>query len=126
MAWCFEDEATAATDEILDRLRTEHAMAPLIWPLEVANVLATAQRRRRLTEAQSRRFSTLLAQLPIELDDYPDDIDTLLGAARRHELSSYDATYLLLAERHGIPIATLDDRLGAAARAAGVGLLIAG
>lgn len=56
-------------DAVLDRLGTGGAVVPAVWPLEVANVLLIAERRRRLSEAQSSRFAGLLAQLPIDVDD---------------------------------------------------------
>ncbi len=125
MAWCFEDEATEATDAVLDRLRSERALVPEIWPLEVANVLLVAQRRGRVSEAQIGRFVRLLAQLPVDVDETGPDIASLVALGRTHALSSYDASYLLLAERAGLPLATLDERLTRAATRAGVPLLIA-
>jgi predicted nucleic acid-binding protein len=124
MAWCFEDEATEATDAVLDRLRDEEAAVPAIWPLEVANVLLVAERRGRLSEAQASRFLELLTQLPIEVDDAPGDLAGIVAAGRRHDLSSYDASYLVLAERLGASLATLDQRLAKAAERAGVKLLV--
>ncbi|BEP15800.1 type II toxin-antitoxin system VapC family toxin [Acidothermaceae bacterium B102] len=124
MAWCFEDEASKATDAVLDRLRDDQAVVPTIWPLEIANVLLVAERRGRISEAQASRFLTLLSQLPIDLDDSATDLSIVIAAGRRHTLSSYDASYLLLAERLGSPLATLDQPLAQAARKAGVRLLI--
>lgn len=124
MAWCFEDEATEATDAVLERLREDQAVVPAIWPLEVANVVLVAERRGRLTEAQASRFRELLTQLPINLDTAPTDMPGLVATGRRHTLSSYDAAYLLLAERLGATLATLDKPLAKAARKAGVQLLI--
>jgi predicted nucleic acid-binding protein len=124
IAWCFEDEATAATDAVLDRLREDEAVVPAVWPLEVANILLVAERRGRLSEAQASRFLELLAQLPIDVDDTPTDMSGIVAAGRRHTLSSYDASYLVLAERLGAGLATLDKHLAKAARKAGVQLLI--
>ena len=124
MAWCFEDEASEATEAALDRLGDDHAVVPAIWPLEVANVLLVAERRGRLSEAQASRFLELLAQLPIDIDDSPADVAGIVATGRRHTLSSYDASYLLLAERLGASLATLDQALTKAARKAGVQLLI--
>jgi predicted nucleic acid-binding protein len=126
MAWCFEDEATEAADLVLDRLREDEAVVPAIWPLEVANVLLVAERRGRLTEAQVSRFLGLLTQLPIEVDDAPRELAGIVAAGQRHELSSYDASYLVLAERLGASLATLDRRLAKAAKRAGVELLVRG
>jgi predicted nucleic acid-binding protein len=126
MAWCFEDEATPATDSVLDLLGNDHVVVPAIWPLEVANVLLVAERRGRLTEAQASRFLELLAQLPINVDTSPTDMAGIVATGRRHTLSSYDAAYLHLAERLGATLATLDKPLAKAARKAGVQLLIKG
>lgn len=124
MAWCFEDEATDATEALLDRLHDEHAAVPAIWPLEVANVLLVAERRRRVSEAVVTRFVELLGQLPIQVDDAPTNMVEVIAAGRRHALSSYDGSYLVLAERLGVPLATLDQRLADAARNAGVELVV--
>ena len=78
-------------------------VVPAIWPLEVANVLLVAERRSRLSEAQASRFLELLAQLPINVDTSPTDMAGIVAIGRRHTLSSYDASYLLLAERLGPP-----------------------
>lgn len=119
MAWCFEDEATEATDAVLARLTSEEAVVPGLWRLEVTNVLLIAERRRRITEAQSSRFVSLLEGLPIRVAP-PEPTGDLLAVGRRHGLSAYDAAYLALAERTGSALATLDRRLAEACRTAGV------
>lgn len=124
MAWCFEDEATKATEAVLDALADDEAVVPAIWPLEVANVLLVAERRGRLTEAQANRFLELLGHLPIQVDGSAADAGAILAVGRRHTLSSYDASYLVLAERRGAALATLDRPLAKAARKAGVPLLV--
>ena len=124
MAWCFEDEATDATDAVLDRLRDDEAVVPALWRLEVTNVLLIAERRDRITEAQSTRFLNLLLQLRIRVDATETDAHAVLALGRAHRLSAYDAAYLLLAERQAAPLATLDRRLSAAAMAAGVELVL--
>ncbi|HEX8303600.1 MAG TPA: type II toxin-antitoxin system VapC family toxin [Jatrophihabitans sp.] len=126
MAWCFADEATSGTEAVLDQFTGDEAVVPAVWPLEVANVLLVAERRLRLTEAQASRFLDLLQQLPISVDGAPTDLAAVVAAGRRHELSSYDASYLVLAERTGAPLATLDRRLADAATRAGVRLLVPG
>lgn len=119
-----EDEATKVTDAVLERLRDEPAVVPDVWPLEVSNVLLVAERRGRLNEAQATRFLQLLSQLPIDVDPTPTDAAGLVAAGRRHTLSSHDASYLLLAEQRGAPLATLDRSLAKAARKAGTQLLL--
>lgn len=124
MAWCFEDETSVVTEQVLDTLAGEGALVPSVWPLEVANVLLGAERSGRLSAAQGVRFVELLGQLPIAVDPAPPGVAALLEAGRRHHLTSYDAAYVLLAEREGFPIATLDAALARAAAAAGIRLLI--
>jgi predicted nucleic acid-binding protein len=124
MAWCFEDEATQATDAVLNRFRDDQAVVPAVWPLEVANVLLVAERRGRLSEAQASRFLELLAQLPIDVENSATAVAGIVATGRRHTLSSYDASYLLLAERLGATLATLDKSLAKAASKAGVQLLV--
>ena len=94
------------------------AFVTSIWPLEVVNVLLVAERKKRLSKADSIRFITLLSQLPIIIEhERPEGImSDLLALARATNLSSYDASYLDLSMRKGLPIATLDTRLIDAAR----------
>jgi predicted nucleic acid-binding protein len=122
MVWGFEDEADDYAAAILDRMPDLQAFAPTVWPLEVANALLVGERRRRTTPADAARFLAILAPFPITVDD-----ETATHAwhetthlARAHGLSAYDAAYLELAIRRGLPLATLDDRLKAAAVAVGV------
>lgn len=124
MAWCFEDEASEAADAVLDRLAREGGRAPLLWRYEVSNVLLIAERRGRVSEFQVTNVLTQLLELPISLEETPASMETLLATGREHRLSSYDAAYLSLAVRQGIPLATLDKGLRKAALTAGVPLLI--
>jgi predicted nucleic acid-binding protein len=123
LAWCFADESTAATEALRDRLREERALAPALWVLETTNALTSAVRRGRITPAQASRLSTLLAALPIDVDATAPDRSVLFELAQRHALSVYDASYLHLAVRSGLPLASLDERLRAAAKDAGVDIL---
>src|SRR5574340_1163505 len=122
MSWCFKDEINQYADAVLERLTEANAFVPSIWPLEVVNVLLVTERKKRLSEADAVRFITLLAQLPIIVEhEQPERIMTdLLALARANNLSSYDASYLNLSMRKGIPIATLDTRLIEAAKMANV------
>jgi predicted nucleic acid-binding protein len=125
MAWCFDDECDAFADGVLARLAHEAAIVPPLWPLEVANVLAIGERRGRLTPAASTRFVELLASLPLVVAEQSSGpaFDAILPLARATGLSAYDAAYLELAMRHGLPLATLDARLRAAAESLGVALV---
>jgi predicted nucleic acid-binding protein len=122
MSWCFKDEMSPYADAVLDRLQESTALAPSIWPLEVVNMLLVAERNKRLREADSVRFMTLLSQLPIvvEYERTGSMMNDLLALARANGLSSHDASYLDLAMRRGIPIATVDNRLIGAAKKADV------
>lgn len=124
MAWCFVDEATKETEAVLDRLADDPAIVPAVWEFEVANVLLVGERRGRLTEAQAARFVSLLSTLPINVSPVAPPITTTLAIGRLHELSAYDAAYFILAARDGVPLASQDRRLCAAARTAGVPLVI--
>jgi predicted nucleic acid-binding protein len=125
MTWLFEDERTQKTDEIQDRLANEAAIVPHHWPLEVANVLALAERRRRISRTDSEQFLQLLAVMVITVDRACEfeKIGQLLPLCREHGLTSYDSAYLELAIRMNLPIATLDKDLRRAATKAGIELL---
>lgn len=125
LAWCFSDESSATADHAAVALRGSGAVAPPVWPLEVGNALLAAERRRRLTEAGVATACHLIAELQVEVEEA--DVELSLGAvvdlARSHGLSTYDASYLETAIRRGLPLATLDARLAAAAQASGVPLI---
>lgn len=127
LGWCFADEGNEA-EAALERARLEAVHVPAVWPLEVGNALVVAGRRRRLSEAEAARFLALLAALSIEVEPPPpvSQLPSLLALARTHGISVYDASYLDLALRRGLALATLDAGLAAAARDAGAELLTAG
>jgi predicted nucleic acid-binding protein len=118
MAWCFEDEVNRYAEVILDQLEVSTAFVPSIWALEVGNVLLVAERKKRISLADSARFIALLRDLPIVIEQEPQDVmfGEVLALAREHHLSTYDASYLDLAMRRGLPLATLDNGLIAAAK----------
>jgi len=126
MAWCFEDECNVIADAVLEQMQTKVAIVPSIWPLEVGNVLLVAERRGRLSEADSSQFITMLANLPIlsELETRQRAMSDILFLAREYSLSTYDASYLDLAMREGVPLATLDKRLRQAATKCQVSLTV--
>jgi predicted nucleic acid-binding protein len=125
MAWCFADEATPATLEIQDRLIAEAAIVPTHWFLEVTNVLAHAEKRRRITLEGSRQFLELLSALEIQVDEETGRraFEHLLPLCREHGLTSYDAAYLDLAIRRQLPLASLDEPLRAAVSSLGLQVL---
>jgi len=122
-SWHFEDERSEPAEAILESLEHDSAYAPLIWWFEIRNVIILGERKGRSTHEQTAEFVDFLLQLPIGLDSLPDD-DRVMRLARRHKLTFYDAAYLELAQREGIPLATLDKELAEAARAEGVPLVL--
>jgi predicted nucleic acid-binding protein len=126
VAWCFEDEATQFTESVLDLLSAgAEALVPSIWPVEVANALLIAERRKRIALAQVTAILQKIAGLPIAVMpiDPSRSFDHILPVARQQSLSGYDAAYLELALRQGLPLATLDEQLRRAAKTTGVVLL---
>jgi predicted nucleic acid-binding protein len=123
LAWYFEDEFSDYSRFVSDVLNQYGAYVPVIWPLEVANGLLNAVRRGRLRESEVQPMLGSLARLRIEIEA-GIALDTLgqqtLALALAHRLSVYDASYLELAVRRGLPLATLDSRLATAAEALGV------
>ncbi len=126
MTWLFEHDATDETDELLGKLAgPEKALVAQHWVLEVANVLLSAERFKKKTPAETALYLNLLSKLAIESDVQTEQhaTTTTLALGRKHQLSSYDAAYLELAMRLGLPLATLDKQLRKAAQAEGVAVL---
>ena len=125
MAWLFPDEANESTDALREALAIEQAVVPALWLIEVGNALLTATRRGRLSKNEWQRIRDDFEALPIDIDtdSCARVLDTVLPLASDHELSVYDATYLELALRLSLPLATLDRQLSTAAGGAGVKVL---
>jgi predicted nucleic acid-binding protein len=117
--WAFEDEDHPQADLALRRARTEEAVVPSLWWFEVRNILVVNERRKRITESGTTNFLRGLNRIPIRVDRVPVEAE-VLRLARAHRLSVYDAAYLELARREGLPLATLDRALAGAARAENV------
>jgi predicted nucleic acid-binding protein len=125
LSWFFEDERSALADQVLRRVVEAGAVVPSLWRLEVANALQMAVRHKRI-DAKFRDASIAdLRVLPIAID--PDTDRHAWGStlilAERCQLTLYDAAYLELAQRAGLPLASLDKQLRAASKAVGVTLL---
>lgn len=125
MSWCFADETTPHSQSVLTRLLDSYAEVPALWLTEVTNVLAINERKKRITNSGSEEFLQTLARLDIRIEpaNQPMNGAALLSLTRRHGLTAYDATYLELAKRKGLPLATLDKDLIAAAPQEGVALI---
>jgi predicted nucleic acid-binding protein len=123
--WAFQDEDHADAGLAFHRMRAEEAVVPCLWWFEVRNILVVNERRRRIAESDTAAFLVNLSRLRVRLDRLPEG-DAVLRLARTHRLSVYDAAYLELAQREGLPLATLDADLRRAASDAGVELLSPG
>jgi predicted nucleic acid-binding protein len=118
MAWCFEDEESDYAEKGLDCLDAGQAIVPAVWPLEIGNVLLVAERRKRLSQADSVRFLALISSLPILIEQESPErmLKEIVALARDLRLTTYDASYLDLAMRMGLPLATQDAVLLKAAK----------
>jgi predicted nucleic acid-binding protein len=127
VAWAVHSQASAATDELLDRVAAGTPLVvPTLWPFEVANSLLVLLRRKKLLAPERDRAIAALARLPLVVDD--DGPRLALGRiselAAEHGLSVYDATYLELAVRRKLPLASRDEALRKAAQGCHVKLLL--
>ncbi|WP_375469326.1 type II toxin-antitoxin system VapC family toxin [uncultured Nostoc sp.] len=126
ISWCLVDENDDYANAILAMMPDSEAFVPGIWSLEIANTLVVAERRNRITQAQSEQAIALLQSLLIQVDPVTDAkaLDATLKLVRQEALAAYDAAYLELALRLQLPLATLDTRLAEAATRCGVGLVV--
>ena len=125
LSWHFADELTEGRLAVADRTIEELVVVPSHWLAEVANGVLIGERRGRSLPAQTTVLLEKIKQMEIEVDDIggADPFFRLLPLARAHRLTVYDAGYLELAERRGLPIATLDVELAQAARTVGLEVL---
>lgn len=129
MRWLFLSEKASDqryANRVLESLENVTAFVPSLWHLEVASVLLNAERRNEIEAGESEGFVCQLENLPIEVDTSTSMrvFGRTFGLARAYKLTSYDAAYLELAIREGLPLATLDKDLSKAAKKAGVFLYL--
>ncbi|MEQ1888575.1 MAG: type II toxin-antitoxin system VapC family toxin [Alphaproteobacteria bacterium] len=125
MRWFFIDGKAEQLDyanKVMAELKTTRAIVPVVWGLEVANIIAKAEAKTLVTETRSQAFLETLKALSIEVDGatFAHALSGTLQLARRYKLTAYGACYLELALRLNLPLATLDEDLQKAARKAGV------
>ncbi len=125
LTWVLKDEATPQTDKVLDSLgRGAKAFVPALWRWEIANALLGIERRKRATQAEVQAHLLFFQSLPIDIDEMA--LNQAWSAtqllAQRHNLTSYDASYLELAIRRGLPLASLDGALQIASKSEKVSL----
>jgi predicted nucleic acid-binding protein len=125
LTWILPDERREEVDLLCDRLATESAVVPPVWPLEVGNVLLVAVRRGRITQNEMDEALGYLRALPVEVDtsSWEEALKECLVMAAKFGLTTYDASYVELARRRGLPLASLDRRLREACGTAGVEVL---
>ncbi len=125
MRWFFGDGTEKDLEyamRVLDAMPTSTALVPIVWSLEVVNVIARAEAKKLVTEASSESFIAMLEKLDIRVSPSKATekiAREALQLARRYGLSSYDASYLHLALRENLLLATLDSALLEAVQQAG-------
>jgi predicted nucleic acid-binding protein len=122
VGWIVKNQVSEYSEAAKRAVLTDQAVAPALWWLEMTNVLRTGCRRRTITALEAQGFIKTLEAFPIRIEPLECNASELLGLALRHDLSAYDATYLDLALRLQLPLATQDVALREAALASGVGL----
>lgn len=124
LGWYFEDERKGA-EPLLRELARSRAVVPAHWQAELANGVVIGERRGRSNLSQIGALLALIDSFEIEVDGDGNDeaLDRILPLARAHKLTVYDALYLELAERRGLPLATLDGPLSRAAQSVGIEVL---
>ncbi len=126
LTWCFEDETHPLATNLLNQLRGgASCIVPPVWPLEVANAVRMAERRRRITADHGAQFLASLSELSIYISflSISDTMGEVMQRARQYDLTAYDASYLSLAIEERLPLASFDGKLREAARQAGVSLV---
>jgi predicted nucleic acid-binding protein len=125
LSWLFDDEVTPSTRLLFRQLPTSRTLVPELWLFELSNAILNARRRNRVSEPEVTQFLDRLLRQPLTIDRTASDraLSAIRSLADRHNLTAYDATYLDLAIRAALPLATLDDHLARAAREAGVPLV---
>lgn len=116
LAWLFDDESHRVATDAFIALEKDGAIVPPLWHYEIRNALIVAERRKRLTHEDALERLEAVSELPIQVDDIAD-FDRAFVLARKYQLSFYDASYLELATRRKLPLASLDKHLVGAATA---------
>ncbi|MBC7785559.1 MAG: type II toxin-antitoxin system VapC family toxin [Burkholderiales bacterium] len=125
LAWYFEEAQTSKALGVLKLIGKNGVLVPELWWCELENGILMGERRARKTPTDSAAFLKLVRALPIETDQTPrrQISDRILDLGRQHQLTAYDATYLELAIRETVPLATFDEALRRSARAMGVSVM---
>ncbi len=124
ISWILKETGPANRPDLYGTISDAGVVVPAIWSLEVTNGILQALKRKRLTEFQLAQYLPILDALRVEYEDmsYARALSAVFQLALEHGLTSYDASYVELARRRGIPLVTGDDRMATAARNMGVEL----
>ncbi len=123
LAWALPDESSAYADAVLAVVEQEGLRVPELWAREIANGLAVAYLRKRITSADERAFLVALSRLSIEVEETSAALTVIrdgTAAALHYGLTAYDAAYVDLASRERLTLATLDTAMRKAAEQSGV------
>lgn len=125
LSWVFPDEKPEYSMRVRERLRTEFAIVPGLWSLELTNIVALSLKKGRITKAGFDEALALFTSIPVIADEatFRAAWGPTLLLAVDYGLTAYDAAYLELAQRRKLPLATLDDDLRKAAKKAKVKLI---
>ncbi len=123
IGWAYR-EAPAMLDQLIRQVANDVACVPAHWTLEITNTLITSERRGRIRAGERDEMLAAIRSLPIRPDEetWNRAWDLIPALAVEYGLTAYDAAYLELALRLDAPLATLDQDLARAARAARVRL----
>jgi predicted nucleic acid-binding protein len=126
ISWCFEEVQTPYAIAVLQQVSEgAEVHVPHVWGLEVTNALVKALRRQHITRDELFEYAQQLGMLRLKVDSETAEraFGQILALAERYQMTTYDASYLELAQRRGVSIATADRNLVQAAGAVNVSIL---
>jgi predicted nucleic acid-binding protein len=126
VAWMLADESSEYTNQLLEHMPDSRVWVPSLWRTEVANAMRVAYRQKRVSlDVVLKNLEQLnVFNIQVAPEDLGQEVPTrILQFSLKHDLSSYDASYLYIAERMSLPLATLDKNLRRAALSAKIKLL---
>jgi predicted nucleic acid-binding protein len=127
LAWALPDESNAYADAVLAAVEKEGLRVPELWAREIANGLAVAYLRKRITSTDEKAFLAALSHLRIEVEQASAALAVIrdgTAAALRYGLTAYDAAYVDLAARERLTLATLDTAMRKAAEQSGITIFL--
>ncbi|KRA50228.1 type II toxin-antitoxin system VapC family toxin [Devosia sp. Root635] len=123
VGWILLEQESQGTNDLYKRTITEGAIGPLIFEIEVANAPRTNLRRGRIDGAERNEALSFLARMNVTIPSDQPSLTEIISLSDRHDITTYDASYVALAQKHGALLATLDQAMARAARAEGFPVL---